>query len=215
MVSLVPTVLATSEEEYQKKVSDINQSQEFGGAWVQVDLMDGKFVPNTTVGLDIVARHPFNKDIKKEAHLMVEKPQNWIEELKNLGFKRIMFPIEVGNIEEIINQIKEAGLEVGLALNPETPVAKIGPFVSKMDVVLLMSVHPGFGGQQFIPEVLSKVREAENLQGENHFLIEVDGGVNEGDEKQLIEAGANNLVIGERLINGDIKQNLAKLRQKL
>jgi len=205
-ITITPTVLATSEEEYQEKITIINESPDLEGGWVQIDLMDGKFVGNTSVGLEVVEKYPTT--LKKEAHLMVENPDAWVEKLAELGFQRIIFHVEAGNAQEVLEKIKSYGIETGIALNPETPVAKIEAFVHIIDVVLLMSVHPGLGGQEFLPEVLSKVREASNLQGKNHFLIEVDGGVDETDDKQLVENGVNILAIGEKLINGDITENL-------
>jgi ribulose-phosphate 3-epimerase len=176
--------------------------------------MDNKFVHNKSVGVDIIKKYPINASV--EAHLMVDYPENWIDELVKIGIDRIIFPIEDSEgIDERITHIKNHGLEVGLAVNPETPVAKVESFVDKIDVVLLMSVHPGFGGQEFIPEVLDKVSELVNLQKRAHFLIEVDGGINQDNIKNLVKAGVNNLAIGEKLIYGDIKKNLEDIQKEL
>jgi len=211
---IIPTILATTEEEYQEKVSIINQTDDLKSNWVQIDIMDNKFVHNKSVGVDIIKKYPINASV--EAHLMVDYPENWIDELVKIGIDRIIFPIEDSEgIDERITHIKNHGLEVGLAVNPETPVAKVESFVDKIDVVLLMSVHPGFGGQEFIPEVLDKVSELVNLQKRAHFLIEVDGGINQDNIKNLVKAGVNNLAIGEKLIYGDIKKNLEDIQKEL
>lgn len=210
-IEIVPSVLATSEDEYKEKIEEISQSPELADGWVQIDLMDGKFVSNTSVGIEVLVKYPIN--LQKEVHLMVEDPLNWIDDLAKLGAKRIIVHGEADQAAAAVGKIIELGLEAGIALNPETPVAKIVPFIDTINLVLLMSVHPGFGGQEFIPETVKKVEEAVQLQSEskNKFLIEVDGGINESNATDLAEAGADVLVIGEHLINGDILENFTKL----
>lgn len=213
-IQIIPTILATSEEEYREKLQKIENCPELVEGWIQIDLMDNKFVQNKSVGTEVVAKYPTS--LKKEAHLMVDYPENWIDELVKSGFKRIIFPLEDdGGVMERIEHLKNHGVEVGLALNPETPVEKVDPFVSKIDTVLILSVHPGFGGQQFIPETIKKIIELAKLREGRNFLIEVDGGINETNIKDLADAGADNLVIGEHLINGSITENLEKIRKSL
>jgi len=206
-IQIIPVILAATEDEYQDKIKKI-QNQKMD--WVQIDLMDNKFVQNTSIGTDIIAKYPTG--LKKEAHLMVDNPIRWIDKLVATGIKRIIFPIEVGETNKIIEQIRSANLQVGISLNPKTPVAKVEPFIGKIDLVLLMSVEPGFGGQKFILGTLEKIRRLAKLKNKNNnFLIEIDGGINEGNIREIIGAGADNLVIGERLIYGDIEENLEKI----
>ena len=213
-IQIVPAILATTEEEYKEKIDKIGACPELVKGWVQIDLMDNKFVHNKSIGVDVITKYPTS--FKREVHLMVEYPENWIEELVKIKVDRIIFPVEdSGGVAERIKHIKDHGIEVGLAVNPETPVAKITPFIDTIDVVLLMSVHPGFGGQQFIPETVEKVKEAAALRAGRGFLIEVDGGINEVVAKDLVEAGVDILVIGEHLINGDITENLEKIWESL
>lgn len=211
-IQIIPAILATTEEEYRNKLNKIRTCPELSEGWIQIDLMDKKFVQNKSIGVDIIAKYPTS--LKKEAHLMVEYPENWIDELVKINMDRIIFPLEdLSGIPERIQHIKNHGIEVGLSINPKTLVAKVRPFLDKIDLLLIMSVQPGFGGQEFIQETIAKIEEAAALRQQGKFLIEVDGGINETVVKTLAEAGADNLVIGEYLINGDITENLEKIWQ--
>lgn len=212
-IQIIPAILAITEAEYQEKLKKIEACPELNKGWVQIDLTDNKFVQNQSIGADIVAKH--KTSLKIEAHLMVEDPLNWIERLVQAKVLRIVFPIEVGNTNEVIKRVKMKNLETGIALNPQTPVAKIEPFLDTIDLVLLLSVQPGFSGQKFIPETLKRIRQLVKFRARNRFLIEIDGGINDQVAKTLVEAGADNLVIGSFLINGDITENLEKIWQSL
>lgn len=213
MTQIIPTLLATTEEKYKEDLDKILSIPELKEGWVQIDLMDNKFVPNLSIGSDILAKYPFRS--KKEAQLMVAEPALWIDKLKELGFERIIFPIEVGNTLQLIEQIKQMGLLVGVSLNPETLVEKIIPFVGRIDVVLLMSVHPGFQGQEFIPDTVDKIKQLAALKQKNNFIIEIDGGLKPEIAKQLADAGADVLAVGSKLFYGDIKQNLEQFKKAL
>lgn len=209
---IIPAILATTEAQYKDKLKKIEESGIFEDGWIQIDLMDNKFVQNKSIGLDVMAKYPTS--LKKEAQLMVDYPQNWIDDLVKVGVERIVFPIEDGSgIKERIDHIKNHGVQAGLSINPETEVEKVRPFAGTIDLVLLMSVHPGFGGQQFLQGSLEKIRELVNLRRDSgaNFLIEVDGGINEEVAKKVALAGADNLVIGSYLIDGDIAENLEKI----
>lgn len=209
-IQIIPAILATSEEEYLEKLKKIQENPELKSNWVQIDLMDNKFVQNKSIGFEALEKYSAN--LRLEAHLMVKYPESWIDELIKLGVKRIIFPVEdADGIDERIAHLRNHGIEVGLSINPETPVAKVVPFIGKIDLLLIMSVDPGFGGQEFISETLNKVREAAQLKQTNNFKIEVDGGINETVANELVGAGADNLVIGEHLFNGNISQNLEKI----
>jgi len=210
---IVPALLAFTEEEYREKVDKINIAPEFENGFVQVDFTDGQFVESKSINLETFAKYPliFNT----EAHLMVKNPLNWIEDLVNNGVKRIVVHEEAGDIMNVLARIKSLGLEAGLALNPETAVDKATPFIGTIDILLLMSVHPGKGGQAFIPETLEKVKQAAALRGQGEFKIGVDGGITLDLISGLVEAGADNLVLGESLINGDITENLEKIWEKI
>lgn len=215
MSKILPTLLATTEEKYKEDLDKVMSCPELVEGWVQIDLMDNKFVPNLSVGLDTVAKYPFKA--KKEAQLMVQEPRDWIGKLADLQFQRIIFPIEVGNTLDLINLVKQYSLQVGLSLNPETAVVKALPFLDKIDVVLLMSVHPGFQGQEFIPETLDKARELSKIRLEKGLSLEIemDGGIHPGIAGKLQDAGVDGLAVGSKLFNGDITQNLEKFKRSL
>lgn len=195
-MQIIPAILATSEEEYAKKLKQIEESPDLIGGWVQIDLMDNKFVQNKSIGPEIIAKYP--TDLKIEAQLMVEYPENWIDELVKISVARIVFPIEdVEGIDERITHIKNHGIEVGLSINPQTDIETLAPFADKIDIVLVMSVEPGFGGQEFIPETIEKIKK---IKSKNWPIkIEVDGGISKQVMKDLENAGADYAVIGSHL----------------
>lgn len=211
---IIPAILATTPQEYQDKLLKIEDSGVFEDGWVQIDLMDKKFVQNQSVGPDVLAEYSTN--LRIEAQLMVIHPQNWIDELVKIKVDRIVFPVEdFSGIEDAITQIKNLGMEVGLSLNPDTPIEQVLPYLEHINLVLIMSVQPGFGGQKFIPKSLKKIQQLASHRDQNglKFVIEVDGGINQEVIKSVVEAGASNVVIGSHLIDGDITQNLESLWQ--
>jgi ribulose-phosphate 3-epimerase len=212
MVQIIPAILATNEEEYTDKLKKIESAPELAGGWIQIDLMDHKFVQNQSIGADVVARNPTS--MKVEAQLMVEYPDNWIDDLIEAKVNRIIFPVEdLSGVEERIKHIKNHEIEVGLSINPETEVSVLEPFASLIDAVLVMSVKPGFGGQDYIPESTKKVAQIQNKGWE--VQIGVDGGINSDNVKELVEAGADYVVMGTHLIEGDIEANLEEIWEKL
>lgn len=211
---IIPAILATSEPEYLEKIEKVESNNLFDNSWVQIDFMDNKFVHNQSISPQTIKKYPTN--LKLEAHLMVVSPDNWIEELIKTSVKRVIFPIEDSSgIEERITHLKNHGIEVGISVNPETSVSKVNPFFDRIDLLLLMSVHPGFGGQPFIPETIGKIEEAADFKKYYNFKTEVDGGINETTIPQVIKAGADYLVIGSYLIDGNIKENYQKIKQQI
>lgn len=213
MTQIIPTLFANSEEDYKIRANQVNSCAEFATSWVQIDFMDNIFVQNKSIGLDIVKKYPIHG--KKEAHLMVQNPIVWINGLSELGFERAIFPIEVGATTQVIQKIKNVGMQAGIFLNPPTSIDTLLPFLDTIDLVLVMGVNPGFQGQKFIPETLERAKQLVKLRGERQFVTEVDGGVNMETAKDLVEAGVDILAVGSFLFNGDITQNLAKIRQQI
>lgn len=212
MVQIIPAILATSEKDYQDKLNKIISSGAFQDGWIQIDLMDNKFVQNRSISPEVIGKYP--ADLKLEAQLMVEYPENWIDELIKAKVDRIVFPVEDNSgIDQRIKHIKNHQLQVGLSINPQTPVAKVEPFVATIDLILVMSVEPGFGGRPFITDSINKVRQVKNHGWP--VKIEVDGGINEEVVGQLVEAGADYLVIGSHLVEGDIDENLERIWEKI
>lgn len=216
MIQILPAILATTDEEYQSLTDQVLSCEALRSSWIQIDFMDNKFVHNTSINPEVLTKYP--NDLKKEAHLMVEYPAGWIDDLIKAKVQRIIFPLEdLAGVSERITQIKGAGIEVGISLNPKTPVAKVVPFISKIDLLLLMTVEPGYAGQELVVEVLEKVREARLLRSNNNLIfgIEVDGGVSLDNIKQVIRSGADHLVIGSHLLKGDINENYRQLQEAI
>lgn len=223
MVQIIPAILAITEEEYKEQLSRIEESGEF--EWVHLDVMDGNFVESSSFDMEGV---DLSTSLKMESHLMVNHPgadgDMMISEHISPGnnIKRLIFHIESA---EVVKNPKDMdwlfklgpGIESGVALNPETPPSALEPFISKVNVVLIMSVHPGKQGQEFIPESLDKIREVARLRSENNlnFKIGVDGGVSPENIKSIVEAGADYVVMGSHLIKGDIHANLESIWEAL
>ena len=215
MVQIIPAILATTEEDYQKRIQQIEESGLFKNKWVHVDLMDNKFVQNKSIGPEIVAKYPINSNL--EAHLMAQEPYVWVEELIRIGVKRVIIPAEIPfkEVDRILDMVQDTDIEVGLALNPETEVSRLEPYLDRIDVVLIMSVHPGFQGQEFIPESIEKIKEVLRLRsGQIRFKIEFDGGISEENAKQVVDAGADYLVVGSGLFKYDNLENGLKRIQE-
>jgi ribulose-phosphate 3-epimerase len=213
MIQILPAILATTEEEYKEKLTKIETNFSLFNGWVQIDLMDNKFVQNKSIGVDVIAKYPTD-ELRIEAQLMVEYPDNWIDELVKTHVARIVFPVEdTEGIDFKIQHVLNHEKEVGLSINPETPVEKLEPFLSKINTVLVMSVHPGFGGQEFIAESVEKIRQIKKLG--IPIRVGVDGGVSLEVIEDLANAGADYLVMGSHLLLGDIDENIRHIRQKL
>lgn len=208
MIQIIPAILDKTPEDFGKHIAQLKFSSSFQEGWVHVDFADNEFVKNETVGVDTVAQNPTN--LNKEAHLMVVHPLQWLDKLKEAGFKRVIFHFESqDDILECIKRIKELGMEVGIALNIDTPVEKLEPFKDKIDIVLIMGIVPGFQGQAFLPEALERIKE---LKAKNWPIkIAVDGAVRDTNAKQIIEAGVDQLIVGSFLLKGDIDENLENL----
>ncbi len=214
MAQIIPAILATTEEEYKDKLQKIESCPELAEGWVQIDLMDNKFVQNRSIGPDIIAK--YLTELKLEAHLMVEYPESWIDELIKIPVARIIFPVEdISGINERIIHIKNHEIEVGLSLNPETSVKAILPFLDKVDVALILGVHPGFQAQEFIPKTIEKIKEILRLRSGRNFKITVDGGIRSENAKLIVDAGADLLVVGSYLFEGVTDENLEKIRKAI
>lgn len=208
MIQLIPAVLATTEEQYKEDIAKLSKAESPRGNWVHIDFADNIFVQNKTIEPEVVSKIP--ADFQKEAHLMVAHPKQWVDKLVEAGFKRVIFHIESeDNTKECIDYIKNKGLAVGLAINPQTPVEKLGPFIGKIDVVLIMTIIPGFQGQSFISEPLSKVGAIKN--GISQIKVGVDGAVKDSNAKEIADAGVDFIVVGSFLLEGDTDENLERL----
>lgn len=208
MVQILPAVLGKTEEQYKADINKLSACEALKGNWVHIDFADNKFVPNETIGPEESSK--ISTTFQKEAHLMVAHPKEWVDKLVEAGFKRIIFHIEAeDDIKKVIDYIRSKGLEVGLAIKMDTPLEKLEPFVDKIDVVMVMSIIPGFQGQPFILESLERIRQIKSKGWK--VKVAVDGSVRDENAKQLVEAGIDYLTVGSFLLKGDIDENLERL----
>ena len=198
-MKIAPSLLAANFSNLQADMEMINRSE---ADWLHLDIMDGVFVPNISFGFPVL-KHVARLCRKPlDVHLMIVSPEKFISEVKALGAYMMNVHYEAcPHLHRVVQQIKEAGMKAGVTLNPATPVMLLADIIRDVDMVLLMSVNPGFGGQQFIPHTLDKVRELRALieRTGSKALIEVDGGVNDDTASQLVAAGADVLVAGSHV----------------
>jgi ribulose-phosphate 3-epimerase len=172
---------------------------------LHVDVMDGHFVPNLTIGPPVVASLRARTDLFLDCHLMVDNPGVLLAEFADAGANRCIVHIELGDPRPLFAELRERDLGVGLTLNPETPVDTVLPYLAEIDLLLVMSVHPGFGGQKFIPEVLDKVRAARKVIDDANLAveIEIDGGIQQQTARLAAAAGCDILVAGSAIFHAD------------
>ena len=216
-IQISPSILSA---DFGQLGSEIRRLEEGGADMIHVDVMDGHFVPNLTIGPPVIKALRKQCSIKFDVHLMISPVHKYIEAYADAGADIItIHPEATDNLEASILKIKELKKKVGVSLNPESKIDLILNLLNQIDLVLIMSVNPGFGGQKFIPEVLDKIKELKKIQSEKNitFDIEIDGGINFDNCKIAIEAGANILVSGTTVFksnNGDIKKNINLLKLK-
>ena len=214
-IQISPSILSA---DFSQLGNEIKRLEECGADLIHVDVMDGHFVPNLTIGPPVIKALKKKCSIKFDVHLMISPVHEYIQAYSDAGADIItIHPEATEDLSASISKIKELKKKVGVSLNPETKVSVIEDFLNEIDLVLIMSVHPGFGGQKFIPEVLDKIKELKNIQKNKNidFDIEIDGGINFENSKIAIKAGANILVSGTTIFksnNGDIKKNIDLLR---
>jgi ribulose-phosphate 3-epimerase len=212
-IIISPSLLSCDFANIQRDVEMINESQ---ADWFHLDVMDGVFVPNISFGFPII--EAVKKHAKKplDVHIMIQNPDNYISIFKDLGVDILTFHYEAStHLHRTVQAIKQAGMKVGVALNPHSPTSLLSDIIDELDLVLIMSVNPGFGGQKFISNSFKKVSEVKKMSQINNpnLIIEVDGGVNLETGKLLVEAGANALVAGSFVFNStDPKETILNLK---
>ncbi len=200
---VAPSILSA---DFSRLGEAIQMIEQHGADWIHIDVMDGHFVPNLSIGIPVVQSiRPLTK-LPFDVHLMVENPEQFIGSFARAGADSLTVHVEVcSDLLSVIRQIHSEGLKAGVALNPDTAVAKLEDILPHLDLVLVMSVHPGFGGQRFIASSLDKVREMRGLMDRtgSGALLEVDGGVNRGNAPELVKAGAQVLVAGSSIFRAE------------
>ena len=216
MVKIAPSILSANFADLGR---DIEKTIEAGADWIHIDVMDGSFVPNISFGMPIMKAIRPLTDKFFDVHLMIVNPSNFIDAFADAGADLINFHYEAEmHIDRAIEKIKSRGIKAGITLNPATPVSLLSTILPKLDMVLIMSVNPGFGGQSFIPYTLDKVRELREMADKLNpdLLIEIDGGIAEDTIKAAVEAGVDVVVAGSAVYkNGEIKRNIEVLREAL
>ena len=214
-IQISPSILSA---DFSQLGNEIKKLEDSGADMIHVDVMDGHFVPNLTIGPPVIKSLKKHSSLIFDVHLMISPVHKYIEAYANAGADIItIHPEATDDLESSISKIKQLNKKVGVSLNPKTKIDVIKGYLGKIDLVLIMSVNPGFGGQKFMPEVLTKIKDLKKIQNEKNieFDIEIDGGINFENSKIVIEAGANILVSGTTIFknnNGDIKKNIELLK---
>ena len=214
-IQISPSILSA---DFSQLGSEIRKLEKGGADLIHVDVMDGHFVPNLTIGPPVIKNLRKYTKLPFDVHLMISPVHEYIESYANAGADIItIHPEATENLKETISLIKKFGKKVGVSLNPKTEIKTLIDEIDNIDLVLVMSVNPGFGGQKFMPEVLDKIKELKRIKDQNqyHYDIEVDGGINFSNSKIVLEAGADILVSGTTVFKengGDIKINIETLK---
>lgn len=216
MTQIAPSILSA---DFMRLGEEIHAAEEAGANLLHIDIMDGHFVPNITIGPAIVAAIRKITRLPLDVHLMIENPDKYLPNFADAGADYLTVHAEAAvHLHRTVQWIREKGIKAGVSINPATPVSQLESIIADIDLVLLMSVNPGFGGQKFIPATMEKIRKVREMikASGSHALIEIDGGVKQDNAKEIADAGADILVMGSAFFeSGDYKTILEKLNDNL
>ena len=206
-IIIAPSLLAADFSRLTEEVKAIENTK---AKWLHLDVMDGNFVPNISFGADIIKAIRKNSNLYFDAHLMIENPEWYIDTIADAGVESISIHVEATkHLDRALQLIKNRGLRAGVAINPATDIAFLDNIYEKLDLILVMTVNPGFGGQKFLTQMLEKIKKIRNKFP--HIDIQVDGGINNETAKLVIEAGANVLVAGSYVFSGNYAEKVNSL----
>ena len=212
---LSPSILAA---DFKVLGQEMKKTEENGAAYIHFDVMDGMFVPSISFGMPVLASIHDATEQFMDAHLMVQEPIRYVEAFQKAGADYVTVHLEAcEDVKTTLDKIHACGMKAGLAVNPETDVKELVPYLEDVEMILIMSVHPGFGGQKFIPESLDKIREVRAMLNEKNLEtdIQVDGGLYVENVRDGLDAGANVIVAGSAVFRGDAGENTAKFMEIL
>lgn len=212
---LSPSILAA---DFKVLGQEMKKTEENGAAYIHFDVMDGMFVPSISFGMPVLASIHDATEQFMDAHLMVQEPIRYVEAFQKAGADYVTVHLEAcEDVKTTLDKIHVCGMKAGLAVNPETDVKELVPYLEDVEMILIMSVHPGFGGQKFIPESLDKIREVRAMLNEKNLEtdIQVDGGIYVENVREVLDAGANVIVAGSAVFRGDAGENTAKFMEIL
>lgn len=212
---LSPSILAA---DFKVLGQEMKKTEENGAAYIHFDVMDGMFVPSISFGMPVLASIHDATEQFMDAHLMVQEPIRYVEAFQKAGADCVTVHLEAcEDVKTTLDKIHACGMKAGLAVNPETDVKELVPYMEDVEMILIMSVHPGFGGQKFIPESLDKIREVRAMLNEKNLEtdIQADGGIYVENVREVLDAGANVIVAGSAVFRGDAGENTAKFMEIL
>lgn len=212
---LSPSILAA---DFKVLGQEMKKTEENGAAYIHFDVMDGMFVPSISFGMPVLASIQDATEQFMDAHLMVQEPIRYVEAFQKAGADSVTVHLEAcEDVKTTLDKIHACGMKAGLAVNPETDVKELVPYLEDVEMILIMSVHPGFGGQKFIPESLDKIRAVRAMLNEKNLEtdIQVDGGIYVENVREVLDAGANVIVAGSAVFRGDAGENTAKFMEIL